>query len=259
MKNEVAILEGLTFRPIHPDEAEDVVRLHREAIADEEIATSIYSSPHIAEYLRHLMTSPQLRLEHHFVGAWSNDALVGYAHFRALPSSWHLNQIAVSPAYQGYGIGSHLWEMWIKEGGERNYSLGSLDVRQENSHALAWYLRKGLQIINRTYILEKNLPLSCREDYKLSDFEVLNWNEAEVQHTSVGFSSLLLLVNGMTFQVGRLGAHYFRTDYEPPLQVQAFLAELDPGRRLLLFSDRPLDGYSQIGIMLRMHLVLPTA
>lgn len=230
------------YRSVRSYECQQVVDLHRSVFSSEYLARTIYASSHIDRYLANLIAFPHLQKEHLLWGCWSGDNLVGYAHFRALPESWHLNYIAVLPAYQGHGIGQILWTRWTKMGRERGYSRISVDVERENRRALDWYQRQGLQIVQTVWTYERSIEDdSVASARKARTVRLLDWEQSEARQLSYGFSQFCLVHQERIWTVGRLGRHYFRARQQLPLVLEGVLAEIDPARRLLILSSEPIE------------------
>ncbi len=244
----------ISLRPIEAGDCPRVVRLHRAAFPPGEIACTIFGAPGVARYLASLLAFPRYQPEHALWGAWDGERLAGYAHFRELPEAWHLNQIAVHPAYRGCGVGRLLWERFAAEGACRGCSRLSLDVESGNLPVIAWYRRRGLREAGCTWRYEREtLPGAAREP-EAGSLRLLGWEQAEAWQQRYGFSSFQVLHQGRAWPIGRLGRVYFRAGEALPTAVEAALAEIDPGRRLLLFAAEPLNlpGFRPRGSSLRM-------
>lgn len=215
--------------------------MHRAAFPPEEVAHSIYASHGVHRYLARLVTYPALQVEHLVRGAWHGEQLVGYAHSRALPDSWHLNYIAVLATHRGRGIGQTLWAKWIRLGQDRGHHLLTLDVNAENRRALEWYQANGFVIRekNWTYVRELHRADKCRQPRPA--VVLRDWEQAQAWQSAYGFSRFTLAHAGQEWSVGRLGDLFFRVDDRFPAVLETVLVEIDPARRLLISSHHPLD------------------
>lgn len=244
---------GPALRPIPAAAMGQLVELHRAAFPAGQVACTIFAGKGVDRYLANLVAYPALQPDHELWGAWDGDRLLGYAHCRALAGSWHLNQIAVLPAAQGHGVGRLLWGRFVQSGRERSCPLLSLDVETGNTLAIEWYRRQGLQKDGTTWRWE--LPLrQDRTSPPNGQISLSGWEQAQAWQEMYGFSQFSLSCGEQTWTVGRLGDRYFRIDRPLPEAVSAALADLDPDRRLLLFTREPLADPSgqQLGSSLHM-------
>jgi ribosomal protein S18 acetylase RimI-like enzyme len=187
------VLPEIAFRPVQPDECCQVVALHRRVFSPEQVARTIYASSRVDLYLANLLAFPQLQRGHMLWGAWDGDNLVGYAHSKALPETWHLNYIAVSPEYRGCGIGRMLWAHWVQVGQQRGCRKLSLDVERENQRALDWYRRQGLRIVGTVWMYEKDIKRSTASNHEAGAVRLLDWEQSEAWQLAYGFSEFRLV------------------------------------------------------------------
>jgi GNAT superfamily N-acetyltransferase len=179
---------------------------------------------------------------------------VGYAHYRALPDSWHLNNIAILPTYQGCGIGRTLWNGFLEMGQERGFKQLSLDAERDNQQALAWYQRMGLRITETVRIYEKSLSGKAVSHHTVETVQLLDWEAAEAWQETYGFSRFRLAYQGRTWPVERLGEHYFRVRQPLPAILESVLSDIDSSRSLLIVSPQLIHsaGLKEIGVSFRM-------
>ena len=241
------------YRSVRPHECQQVVVLHRSVFSSEHLARTIYASSHIDRYLANLIAFSHLQKEHLLWGCWNGENLVGYAHFRALPESWHLNQVAVDTQFQGKGIGNALFNLWFDEGVHRGYRKLSLDVFQSNKKAIHWYKRRGFVATTRTWIYEEHLPPPSL--IKSYDVRLEEWVTAEAWQSLYGFSQFQLNVDGETWCIGRLGDRYFRMTKYPKDTLKGLLSAINSKRRLLVFSPNSIMNADNelVEITLRMQ------
>jgi GNAT superfamily N-acetyltransferase len=248
-----------------------VIELHRTVFPPQQVNCTIYAAPGVDRYLASLVAFPEMQPEHQIWCAWRANELAGCAHFRLLPDSWHLNNITVLPALQGLGIGRRLWSCFLETARRRRLSRISLHVESDNSLAIEWYRREGLQVTGEVWRYEKNLPPGPGIPSKTCSFRLENWEQAEAWQTAYGFSQFRLELRPNhsfthrdryqeeTWNIGRLGEHYFRVTQGIPPAVEAALARIDPARRLLILSPAPLEDPETrvLGKSLRMEGALP--
>jgi len=247
------ICKSINYHTILSDECSDVIALHRQVFPHQEVVRSIYACRGVARYLASLIAFPKWQREHMLWGAWVRDRLVGYAYFRALPGVFHLNNIAISPEYQGRDIGDALWAYFIQTARERGYRQVSLDVASENERALRWYRRKGLRITATTWVYEKPVQ---RTAYNIEAVKLLDWEQAEAWQMAYGFSHFRLVYGEKCWTIGRLGKDYYRLDQLLPAEVEGILAHIDSSRRLLLNSSKRIAAsspWSKVDVSFRMY------
>jgi hypothetical protein len=187
-------------------------------------------------------------------GAWDGETLVGYAHYRALPDSWHLNNIAILPTYQGCGIGRTLWNCFLETGQERGFQQLSLDTERDNQKALAWYQRLGLCITETSRIYEKSISGKALSHHTTETVQLLDWEAAEAWQEAYGFSRFRLAYQGRTWPVERLGQRYFRVRQPLPAVLESVLSEMDSSRSLLIVSRQLIHSaeLKEVGVSFRM-------
>ena len=240
------------YRAIEPDDCAALVGLHRDCFNAWEVHTSIFCSPQIENYLRQLTAFPVAQREQFLLGAWQEDALVGYASCRALETSWHLNYLAVARDLRGTGIGWALWLACRSEGQKRGFTRHTLDVWADNQNARDWYARAGWETIGQSWVYQRVLA----RDLKASsgDFRVVNWENAVAWQAAFGFSKFEIACGEKRWTIDRLGEESFRASATLPDEMYSFLHRLDPKRSLLLVSPQPLDGDESGKISLRLEL-----
>jgi ribosomal protein S18 acetylase RimI-like enzyme len=245
----------IVFRSIRHDECRQAVDLHRAVFPLEQCMRTIYACPNVDRYLANLLTFPSLQKEHVLWGSWAGESLVGYAHFRTQPECWHLNYIGVLPEYQGHGIGRQLFTRWLEMGRRLGYRRLSLYVEHDNQQALDWYQRKGLVAVGRIWKYEKETELIPTAVAKSAVVRLLDWEVAEACQLAYGFSQFRLVCQERIWTVGRLGEEYFRLSDGLSQSLEVALAEVDPARRLLIWSSAYLDGelLESVGISIRMQ------
>jgi sugar transferase EpsL len=246
--------DKIVYRPIHSDECLKVVQLHCRAFPAQLVQRTIYASVRVDRYLARLVFFPHLHNEHMLWGAWDGSVLVGYAHYRALPDSWHLNNIAILPTYQGCGIGRALWNCFLEMGQERGFKQLSLDAERDNQQALAWYQRLGLRITETVWIYEKSIGGKASSHHTVETVQLLDWEAAEAWQETYGFSRFRLAYQGRTWPVERLGQHYFRVRQPLPVILESVLSEMDSSRSLLIVSPQLIHSaeLEEIGVSFRM-------
>lgn len=249
---------AVTYRGVQPADLPAVVGLHRASFPEDQVARSIYGGHGIATYLAERLAGSTREDDHVLTGAWVGAALAGYAHQRAVVGSWHLNQIAVSPAYQTMGIGRGLWKAFVRTARRRGYRCVSLHVDRDSPRVVSWYARRGLRATHTVWSYEttpRGLVRNSGLEVRLAD-----WEEAERRQRAYGFSRFRLVSDdGRVWSIGRLGSRYFRTAEPLPQIVEARLASLDPRRRLLLQTSTPVSAPEWTLAGAALHMEGPAA
>jgi ribosomal protein S18 acetylase RimI-like enzyme len=251
----------MRYSPIRHFECEQVIALHRRAFSESELRYSIYSAMGITRYLENLTRFPGRRSQNLLMGAWDGDLLAGYAHYKALPDSWHLNYVAVDAQYRGRNVGGELVRRWLHTGKERGYKELSLDVAPTNTMAVDWYRRIGLKEVStqHTHIFtERSQPA---DPFDMDSVEVHDWENAQAWQAVYGFSQFRVACRERYWEettVGRLGDDYFRVPNRPASALVGFLHQLDASRTLLVTSPVPLTeiGSAEVFSTIRMRAYL---
>lgn len=231
----------ITLRQLEAGDSLRVVKLHRKTFTPEETALTIFGAAGVARYLASLISFSEFQDEHRLWGAWYGADLVGYAHFRALPDSWHLNHIAVEPSFQGAGIGRMLWERFVQTAQDGGFKRLSLDVEADNQRVIRWYERRGLRVADCQWRYERKLQFREHNGLEEEPIRLIGWDQGEAWQHAYGFSSFQLRYRGQSWLIGRLAERFFRISRLLPEALEAALWRLDPKRCLLIFSDKPLD------------------
>lgn len=234
---------------VEPEDCAPLAALHRTAFPARLVTRSIFVSPRVDRFLREIVRGDASGA-HELVAAKRGAELCGYAWFRDLGSSWHLNHVAVDPDCRGAGIGSRLFERWVEGGRRRLQRRFTLDVTADNDLARDWYLRRGLAIVGRTRVLER--PLAAGGEASRRQIEVLDREAADRRQATYGFSELALRQGARVWRVGRLGEELLRMKEPPTAELEAALSALEPGRRLLLLEPAGDDAVKPVELVLRL-------
>lgn len=238
--NSQGNMRNISLIKLGADDCRDVVSLHRAAFDGTDLSHTIYISHKVEIYLRNLTIFQKLQRGHEFYGASIDGDLVGYAHMRPIDDSFHLNNIAVRPACQGHGIGKVLIDFWMRLALERRYTKLSLLVKESAEQVLSWYGKLGFEPAEKTYFYERELDL--HKKVSLREIALLDWEAAEAWQHLYGFSHFRLNYQKRCWDIGRLGNVYFKVFADFPLVLESVLADLEPNRKLLVVSQRPLSG-----------------
>lgn len=94
------------------------------------------------QFLSELAHVPQTRW---YVVAEDAQGLLGYIGLRAVAPDGDVQTIAVAPRAQGQGVGRELLDLLLAEAAGRHCSQVFLEVRADNTTAIALYQRRGFE------------------------------------------------------------------------------------------------------------------
>lgn len=115
---------NITFRPMRPEDAENVYRLEKRIFKDAWSLNSI-----ISETLKEDTTDHSLMLD--------DNRVIGYAFVWHYAGEVHIGNFAVIPEYQGKGCGSRLLEFILNR--FKDHESCYLEVRSTNIPAIRLY------------------------------------------------------------------------------------------------------------------------
>lgn len=233
-------MTGVAVKRLATGWGEAIVDLHRRAFSETAVELTILGSEGVSDYFESLLAFPEMQAEHLFLGAVEGGRLMGYAHFRRLPGSWHLNNVAVAPERVGAGVGTALLDGWTDQARRRGLLRLTLDVDPGNKRALEWYRRRGFVEAGRTWTFRCALTtegvgtgVGVRPG-----IEILGWEGAVAWQRAYGFSSFDIRCEAETRRVGRLGERFFRVSGLAPRWLEPTLTYLDPARELLTILEK---------------------
>jgi ribosomal protein S18 acetylase RimI-like enzyme len=238
--------DDISYRAVEACECDAVVVLHRAVFRWQEVRRTINGCHGAARYLANLIAFSQWQDENLVWGAWVGNRLIGYAHFRTLPDSFHLNYIAVLREYQMRGVGTALWGKFIETAMNRDYRKISLDVIGENRRAVRWYEREGMETSERMWLYEKALFGKPADSGAV---RLQGWEQADAWQSVYGFSQFRLIYKGKSWDINRLGDDLICTTEPLPPEIEGVLLRVAPHRRLLFRSTQLLSGNKE-----RVHL-----
>ena len=254
-------MASIELRPIRPSDVSSIVRLHKQVFPREYLRHTIFYSPRVDKYLVALVSHPDLQQDHQLVGAWKGKRLVGYAHYRILENSFHLNQLVVHPAYQGRGIGRCLVEEWKKRAEDLGQYMLSLDVSEKNGRACDWYCTMGFEPVSRTYIYQckaTKFKTQLAEKTKADDkICVLKWEETAAWYRAFRIANIQLKYQNHIWKIGWIHKALFLKEELPKALVPILLHLTQGAKWLFLLCSGPLQNFSGIwsltDILIRME------
>ncbi len=81
--------------------------------------------------------------------ALDEEKVIGYAGCWILAGEAQITNVAISPEYQGKGVGTQLMKSMIEVAKKRGATAMTLEVRPSNASALALYKKFGLKSVGR--------------------------------------------------------------------------------------------------------------
>lgn len=121
--------------------ASKISKLYNDELEYSFLLGSVYQSPKLTNYLAFLLDK---ELEC-FLGIIQENKLLAVVQYRKLDDCLHINNIVVSSASQGIGLGKLLFSSIIEEAIAQHLNI-SLDVDGNNRKALTWYKSMGFTI-----------------------------------------------------------------------------------------------------------------
>ncbi|CAL1530578.1 unnamed protein product [Lymnaea stagnalis] len=137
----------INIRPATPDDCPEIMRLIMELAIFEKLPEQVKMTVDVLRKdcfgekpLCYCIVAEPVQTE--------SPDLIGYALYFSTYSTWegaalHLEDLYVTPAFRGKGIGKRLWKHVTKDGLERGCNRLQLSVLGWNTHAKDLYLRNG--------------------------------------------------------------------------------------------------------------------
>ena len=239
----------IDIQPLHRKDAQYIPKLIESGINKDILFLTIYHSKGYEEYLKTLLTIPEGNRRIKFYGAFVDGHLAGYSEWRIYEDGLFLNNIFVSPEYQGLGIGKLLLVNHGKNLLDQNgKSIMSLDVFEHNTGALRWYKRLGFVRNYSTDWFIGEQP-SFAYDHNADHCYIENYPIAEAEHKAYNFSMLTCSTKEGVYQIGRLQNQFYRLPNIHSLNDDDLLHCLfqsDPKRKLLLLTSEEFSSQSKL-------------
>jgi GNAT superfamily N-acetyltransferase len=246
-----------TIQPASREHAPQIVETIRGGFSSEQLRLFIYGCHGIARFVEEQITSQQFGGEVRYTAALEGDRVVGCAEMRRLPDVLFLSYIAVNPGHRTQGLGRRLLRDAIRAAIVPGCRRLTLDVIESNSTARAWYEKLGFQYLGSTAWRAIPLTPGPEADVILSEYA-----QAEVCQREYGFSRFRLHAEGRPYDVGRLGAEWFRLSQREAFDapgLRSALHRMDAQRRILLMAagepaDRSPGGEREVLITRRLTM-----
>lgn len=222
-------------RPAVPEDSDRIAEILRSSFPGELLPYTILSGAGLSRYLRDTIQAQARNGSSLYVVAVQEErVIVGCAEVRRAPDRLFLNHIYVVPPAQGKGMGRRLLREGIDRSRDRGQSCLELDVFAQNHVAQRWYRSLGLTPVLEQVWVEAALPDGAlgQEQWWM----VSHLPQADLIQTAYGFSQFTLYTSSRAYEVGRLGASYFRCAAPDILDDPAALSalhRLDAYRKLL--------------------------
>lgn len=224
--------DQIELRPATVDDAIAIVDIIRSGFAPELLDKFIFGCAGISRYVREQIIASDQGGETRFTMVARSGTPIGCCELRRLRDRLFLNYIAVLPDARSAGLGRRLLHAGIDRTADASHKTISLDVLEGNRVAVDWYRSLGFE---RGHVTEWwELPIAA------SNVDAGTWvtglPQASVCQEAFGFSRVTVSTANGTWEVGLLGASWFRITEPAALEdpnLLATLHRLDPDRELL--------------------------
>ncbi len=241
---------SLNVEVLSPQDVTPMLDLFSRAIPHTQLRRSIYLARGVERYLTYLMQYAGLQGQEQMWGLKDEShRLLAAAHSRTFHSGSHLNNCAVDPEIQGFGLGSRMLKYWESMAQSQGASALTLDVADENAGAQRLYLRHGFREESVTHEFRlQELPQSS----EWTGLLLQNWPQALASLEVFGFGRFHMGWNARAFQVDLL-PDQFRI-YTPEERIIVALHQMDAHRAILLRHSNPMQQsvWSPTGAIIRM-------
>lgn len=231
----------LCIKAAVPGDARAIVRLIRQGFRRSDLGLFIYGCRGITTYVAEEILGARGARNPYSVASLAG-SVVGCVDLRQRPEGLFLNYIAVAPKARSRGIAVELLR-WVLASPERqSASRFTLDVLDDNTVALDWYLRLGFSDEGHHLWCERDGNSVGRVDARAAELD--GWPQAEASQRRYGFSRFGVVTRAGRYDVGRLGDRWFRILSPETLEdgdAMGCLNNLDPRRRFLCILRDPVE------------------
>lgn len=238
-----------TIRLASISDSAQIVKLLQSGLPAQVLPLTIYGVEAIARYIGDSIRYQDFG-ESLFCVCDDGGRLLGFAEFRRLRDSIFLNHIYVLAGARGQGIGTRLLRDGLQRLHQPARSELLLDVFSDNQRAQHWYAALGLEVeFEQTWMV---FPLAQPGAKALIGWTALGLPQADVVHGRYGFSQFRLQTPSGAYDIGRLGAAFFRSSslavLDDPAAMQG-LASLDAGCKLLCIAPSATTRLAAMGVV----------
>jgi ribosomal protein S18 acetylase RimI-like enzyme len=223
--------DSVLIRRARPDDAARIVYLVRSGFSAELVEAFIYGCHGIERYVRSLIEDRTIGVDTHYEVAESSSGVVGCIEMRELKDGLCLNYVAVDAGFRSARLGSRLLRHAIQTHGHERTLV--LDVLEHNHVARKWYAALGMEQEGSTEWFAAPLPSTAGASPAAL---VTGLPQARLLQEQLGFSLFQVACDGRRYEVGMLGARWFRVTTAEALRdpaLGAVLRRVDDTRELL--------------------------
>jgi len=140
------------IRPARPSDADSIRRLITSGLGERYLRYTIYQSPRVVHYFEALASRSSSALPHRLHVLVAGADVLGFYHAFRCGKVFFLNNIAVSEAVQGQGLGRQLLEHYECTGRASGCESFALDVFESNRRARTWYERAQYRYSSASFV-----------------------------------------------------------------------------------------------------------
>jgi len=215
-------------RKLEPGSGREIADLHCDAFPERQLRYSIFASSKVGKFIDTLISDPM----HDFVGAFEDNALVGYTHVRYVEGQPHLNYIAVDTPHRGNGIGRVLLRALVDQSKSNCCKSITLDVLESSERARSWYLREAFTDASssNTYLATATQALGVSKDQigvSTSDSQLQKMEQFEI-------SDINISIDNRHFLVGVIGKRLYRVGVDHDQRLIDVLNMTDEQRETIV-------------------------
>ena len=194
-----------TVRPAAATDAPDIVAIVRGAFPPRVLEAFIYGCEGTAKFVAEQIGVQDQGGDVYYTVATSDGRVVGCTATRPLPDRLFLDYIGVGADYRGRGLGRALLGAALCAGDTGEARDLVLDVFDFNTAAQQWYQRLGFQTGESTSWWQATLA-----DAPPAPVRLIGYAQAQACQREYGFSQFGIVAAGQHYDVGRLGAKWYR-------------------------------------------------
>ncbi|OES44984.1 GNAT family N-acetyltransferase [Domibacillus iocasae] len=228
----------ISIIPVRPSDVELVSKWTEEWIVagnSSAYSLTIFSSPGYTNFLTYQQSIPWPYNPTRLLGAYDEDALLGFIEIRIMSDRLFINNFCVQKEARGRRVGEMLLQQTELLARSMNKKAVSLDCFLWNERAMDKYLKAGFHQVAHAHWFTSENQYRSEKDPAL--FLVEGYPNAEANQKEFGFSQFQIRTENGIFSVNRLKENYFRvTANEQNLNYFNILSRLDQNRSLFIIS-----------------------